>query len=172
MNNSGLYKKPLNEVREIKNLKEMLEQSCDLFGEKPAFFVHSHDNEKYLPVSYIQLKKDIDSLGTVLLDMGLKEKRIAVIGENRYEWAVTYLAVVNGVGVIVPIDKELPENEIESLIIRSEAEAVVFSGKMQSTFEKLAEKVDSVKRFISMDFKKTAERSIHTKKSLKKARNF
>jgi len=151
MSNLELYKQPLNETRAISNLKEMLEQSCSLFGEKPAFFVHSQNNEEYIPISYNQLKKDTDSFGTALLDKGLKGKRIAVIGENRYEWAVTYFAVVNGVGVIVPIDKELPENEIESLIVRSEAEAVVFSGKLQSAFENLAQKIESVKHYICMD---------------------
>jgi len=151
MSNLELYKDPLNETRTISNLKELLEQSCSLFGEKPAFLVHLQNNEEYTPVSYNQLKKDTDSFGTALLDKGLKGKRIAVIGENRYEWAVTYFAVVNGVGVIVPIDKELPENEIESLIIRSEAEAVVFSGKLQAAFENIAQKIESVKNYICMD---------------------
>ncbi len=59
--------------------------------------------------------------------MGLKGKCIAVIGENRYEWGVAYLAIVTGTGVVVPLDKALPENEIESLIIRSEVEAIFYS---------------------------------------------
>lgn len=168
MDNSKLYKRPLNKVREISNLKQMLEESCKQFGEKPAFLIHAEDDEKYLPVLYSQLKKDVDSLGTALLDKNLKGKRIAVIGENRYEWAVTYLAVVNGVGVIVPIDKELPENEIENLLTRSEAEAVIFSGKLQHIFENLVKRVDSAKIYICMDLEEDSNRISSYRKFIEK----
>jgi len=167
MYNLKLYKKPINKIRAISSLKEMLEQSCALFGEKPAFLVHSQEFEDYIPISYNQLKKDVDALGTALIDKGLKGKRIAVIGENRYEWAVTYLAVVNGVGVIVPIDKELPENEIENLLSKSEAEAVIFSGKLQSLFENIAEKIDSVKKYICMDLEEDKDRCYSYNKLVK-----
>ena len=70
------------------------------------------------------------NLGTKLIEMGLKGKSIAVIGENRYEWGVAYLAIVTGTGVVVPLDKALPENEIESLIIRSEVEAIFLFKKI------------------------------------------
>ena len=46
--------------------------------------------------------------------MGLKDKRIAVISENRYEWELAYLSSAAGTAVVVPLDKSLPENEIES----------------------------------------------------------
>ncbi|MGE5329340.1 MAG: AMP-dependent synthetase/ligase [Deltaproteobacteria bacterium] len=167
MNNLKLYKKPLNKVRPISNLKEMLVQSCTIFGEKPAFLVYSQEIENYMPVSYSQYGKDVNSLGTALLQSGLKGKRVAVIGENRYEWAVTYLAVVNGVGVIVPIDKELPENEIENLLIRSEAEAVIFSGKLQAVFDNIIQKVDSVKKYISMDLEDDKDNFYSYKKLVK-----
>lgn len=62
----------------------------------------------------------VDALGTALIDMGLKGKRIAVIGENRFEWEIAYLSVVCGTGIVVPLDKSLPENELKSLIDRSE----------------------------------------------------
>ena len=69
--------------------------------------------------------------------MGLKGKRIAVIGENRYEWEVAYLAICCGTGIVVPLDKALPANEIEGLIIRSEAEAIFYSEKYDDIMAKI-----------------------------------
>ena len=91
--------------------------------------------------------------------MELKNKRIAVIGENRYEWGVAYLAVVTGTGIVVPLDKALPENEIESLIIRSEVEAIFYSKKYDDIMAKIQEKGNTKLRYyISMDLKENTEK--------------
>lgn len=119
---------PLYSVRPIENLKDMLESSTRLYGDKAAFLVKKQGSDAYHPVTYRQFKQDVDAMGTALIELGLQGKRIALIGENRYEWAVTYLAVVNGTGIIVPLDKELPANEIENLLSRSRADAIFFSG--------------------------------------------
>ena len=69
--------------------------------------------------------------------MGFKGKRVALIGENRYEWVISYLAVTCGGMVIAPLDKALPDKEITSLIKRSEVDAVIYEKKHQELFEKL-----------------------------------
>jgi len=102
---------PLYDVRPINNLKEMLETSVSIYNEKAAFLVKQKGEDKYKPISFNQYRSDIYSLGTALISLGLKNEKIALIGENRYEWAVSYLSVINGTGIIVPLDKELPENE-------------------------------------------------------------
>ncbi len=140
----------LYEVREIKDLKDMLNQSAKLFADKNAFL----DNKApglLSGITYKQFKNDVDSLGTAFLSMGLKDGFIAVIGENRYEWCVTYLATVNGTGVIVPLDKELPEQDIENLLNRSEVSAVIFSKKYSRIMEKLSDRLQTVKYYINMD---------------------
>ncbi len=77
--------------------------------------------------------------GTAFLKMGLKGKRVAVIGENRYEWGLSYLAITCGTGIVVPLDKALPENEIKNLIERSEVEAICYSSKYDEIMKKLKE---------------------------------
>ena len=67
--------------------------------------------DKYEAYSFNRFVKDIKSLGTALCNMGLKDKRVVVIGENRYLWAVSYMAVVNGTGVVVPVDVQLNQND-------------------------------------------------------------
>ena len=96
---------------------------------------------KYVEKKYSQVVKDVKALATALLDMGFKGKRVALIGENRYEWVISYLAVTCGGMVIAPLDKALPDKEITSLIKRSEVDAVIYEKKHQELFEKL--KTDS-----------------------------
>ena len=129
--NSRKYKDVLYKMRYINDLRDMIYSSAELFGKKPAFLVKDVPGGPYRAISYIQLRNDINALGTKFIDMGLKGKKIALIGENSYKWVVTYLSVTNGTGVIVPLDKDLTEIEIGNLIKRSGAEAIVFSKKMK-----------------------------------------
>lgn len=142
---------PLYEVREIKDLKDMLRQSVEIYGKKNAFLVKRKGSEEYQGISFEQFKNDVEAFGTALINLGLKGKRIAVIGENRYEWAVTYLSVVNGVGTIVPLDKELPIAEIENLIKTSRTNAIVFSGKYQQDMINIQANIPELNVLINMD---------------------
>ena len=124
----------------FENLKEMIKNSAEKFGEESAFYRDGKGLEDSKKVTYKEFYHEINSLGTALVEMGLKGKRIAVIGENRYEWELSYLAVATGTGIIVPLDKALPENEIESLIIRSEVEAIFYSSKYDECMAKIQKK--------------------------------
>lgn len=141
----------LYEVRPIKDLRDMLNSSVELFGDKAAFLSKSKGRSDYAPISFKQYKSDVDAFGTALLDLGLKNGRIAIIGENRYEWSISYLSVVNGTGIVVPLDKELPENEIDNLIERSKADAIIYSENIKDKIEGLTQKSTSIRYFISMD---------------------
>jgi len=147
MRHSTLY-----DVRTVENLKEMLNQSATLYGDKAAFLINNKDGH-FDNISYSQFKQDVDSFGTALLSLGLKDKCIAVIGENRYEWCVTYLATICGTGIIVPIDRELPDMEIENILSRCNADAIIYSDKHNGCMNKLSETVPSVKYYINMDAK-------------------
>ncbi|PYG90318.1 long-chain acyl-CoA synthetase [Ruminiclostridium sufflavum DSM 19573] len=160
--------KPLYEVREISNLRDMLEQSANLYSDKPAFLVKEKGNQDYIPVSFRKYKSDIDALGTALISLGLKDKRIAIIGENRYEWSTSYLGVCNGTGIVVPLDRELPQNEIENCIQRSYSDAVIFSGSVSAKIEKIMKSADTCKYFINMDLEEDTGGQISYGKLLKK----
>ena len=142
---------PLYDVRKIKSIKDMLDSSTELYGDRTAFLYKPRGSDKYQSVTYRQFKEDVDALGTALIDMGLKGRRIAIISENRYEWAVSYMAVVNGTGIVVPLDKDLPENEIENLLIRAKANAVIFSGNLKDHILNISKRIDSIKHYIIMD---------------------
>lgn len=159
---------PLYDVRKITDLRDMLNTSVEIYGDRPAFFVKHKSGGNYEPISYKQFKHDVEALGTALAGLGLKGGRIAVIGENRYEWAVTYLAAVNGTGIIVPLDKDLPENEIENLLIRSEANAIIYSGHSREHVENISARLTSVNFYIDMDTTSDEGSSLSFKKLLEK----
>lgn len=145
----------VDRTRKYSNLKEMLNQTQESFGEKTAFYLDGDTIENSRKVTYNEFIKDINGLGTAMIEMGLKGKRIAVISENRYEWEVAYLAISCGTGVVVPLDKALQIEEIESLIIRSEVEAIFYSKKYDEFMNKIQKNGTSkLKYFISMDLEK------------------
>ncbi|MDR0424886.1 MAG: AMP-binding protein [Clostridiales Family XIII bacterium] len=127
------------DVRPITDVRQMLESSVELYGERTAFYVKDRNDLPYRPITYNQLKADVDALGTALAEKGLTGKRIAVIGENCYQWAVSYLAAVCGVGVAVPLDRELGPQEIEALVAESGAECAMFTKKYHDMFVKIRE---------------------------------
>ncbi len=122
------------------DLKDMLNQTGEVYGDRPAYILKTEKPGDFKEITHKQFREDINALGTSLIEMGLKNKRIAIISENRYEWELSYLAVASGVGVIVPLDKALPDNELESLILRSQVEAIIYSSKYDEIMNKLREK--------------------------------
>lgn len=149
--NSSRYKEEEYIHRPIKDLKDMINTSAVLYADRNAFLVKNAPGGSYVPIKFSQLKTDIDELGTALMDLGLSGKKVAVIGENRYEWVVTYLAVVNGIGVIVPLDRELPAQEVHNLLERSGVSAIVYSSKVGSIVEEAIRGIESIEYVISMD---------------------
>lgn len=115
--------------REFSNIKEVLDNSVKSYPENNAFIIKNKDKKTYTNITYQRLQNEINQLGTALLKIGLKGKRIAIIGKNRYEWAVSYYAIVNGLGIVIPLDKGLPKEEIELSLRRSKADAIIFEDK-------------------------------------------
>ena len=152
---------------EITDLKDMLKKSGQKYGKNIAYKIRKEEG-KYKTYTHEEVRKMIDGLGTSLIDMGLKDKRIAVIGENRFEWEIAYLSIVCGTGIVVPLDKSLPENELESLLKRSEVEAIICSGKYIETLKKVRNK--SLKYIISMDLEKTEDEIISQKELIEKGK--
>lgn len=149
--NSKKYKDTLYEFRYINDLKEMIDSAAELYVDEPAFMVKDVRGGEYRKISFKHFKADIDALGTKFIEMGLKDKKIAVIGENSYKWVVTYMATVNGTGVIVPLDKELPVKEIHHLLERAGVDAIVHSKKLTKNVKEAIEGIQGIQYRIAMD---------------------
>ncbi len=150
----AISRKKLYEIDRINNFRELIEHSYSLYPNKVAFtYKKSPKDTDYITQTYSNLRTDVINLGTTLLHKGLSKKRIAIIAPNRYEWCVSYLAVTCCDMIVVPLDKSLPDNEIESSIIRSNAEAVIFDKKYLNVFNNLkSNNSSSLKHYICMDF--------------------
>ena len=148
MKNKILYK-----AERFDNIRDIISNSVKLYPNNVAFKI-KHKNGKevsYTDITYTEFQNDINEFGTGLLKLGYKDKRVAVIGKNSYEWALTYYAVLNGLGVLVPLDKGLPEAEIELSLKRSKAEVIVFEKEFEESINRIIEsKSTNLKEAICM----------------------
>ena len=156
----------------VSDLRDMLNKTRELYGDRPGYKIKLEEG-KYQVYTHNEIRDMIDYLGTALINLGLKDKRIAVIGENRYEWELAYLSVVCGTGTVVPLDKSLPANELEELVERSEVEAIFYSKKYEEIVEKIkySEK-NKLKHLISMDSDIHKEGIYSQKELIEKGKEF
>lgn len=157
-----MKKRKFYDVEHINNMRELLNNTVDKYPQNIAYKFKKYRGKnkfEYVNKTYSEFKYDVEGLSTKLLNMGLEGKKIAVIGNNRYEWCTTYLAVTTGNMIIVPLDKALPENELESLLHRSEAEVVFCDGKYVEKIKKVKEQEESRLKYI-VSFDETEENEI------------
>ena len=130
------------EAQEFKNVKEIIYNSTKVYGDNIAFVIkHQLENKEvnYENITYKEMLQDINKLGTAFYDLNLKEKRVAIIGKNRYEWVIAHIANLLGGIVSIPLDKDLQYDELETSIIRSKADCIILD-------EKLIDKIDEIKQ--------------------------
>ena len=144
------------EPEKVENYRELLERVETRFRENIAYKYKKNAKDKeIIEKTYGEYVSDVKALGTSLLELGYEGKKIVIIGNNSYKWCTTYMAVATSNMVIVPIDKALPDNEIENLVIRSGAEVVFFDKKYKEVMLKLKEEEKSkVNTLILMDDEK------------------
>ncbi|MBN1776414.1 MAG: AMP-binding protein [Clostridiales bacterium] len=138
-------------IREFSDLREMIRQSVSLYGNLPAFRFREHPDGKVIKRTYREVGTDTDAFGSALLGLGLADEKIAIIGENSYRWAISHLAVVNGVGVSVPLDRLLKPEEILPLLERGKVSAVIFDKSFLDTMIEAAKQMPSIRAFVCMN---------------------
>ena len=133
-------------------IKEVYLRAMELY--KDRIFILDKQNpkdEKFIEYTYREFGDDVEALGTALTNKyNLKNERIVIIGENQYDWYVSYISLLIGAGLAVPVDKELPENEIENVVNRARATAVIYSPHIKDKIKVVADKIPAVKYFIQM----------------------
>lgn len=170
-NDEKIYSYPLHEAHRSKDLRELIERSANLYRDENAFLLKDpvalreldprsetainfkvNPDAEYRGLTYKQLNEDRKTLGSALLDLGLiKDDKVIILAETRYEWYVTYLATVCGLAVIVPMDKELPANEVENLINRSGANTIFYSSSQEDKLISIADSITQIKNLVAYD---------------------
>ena len=141
------------EASEYKTVKEIFDLSTTKFAEKEFIIEKFNPKGEFEYVSYSKFREDVISLGTALMKRYniASTDRIVIIGENTYFWYVSYMAALCGAGIAVPVDKELPSNELETVINRSKAKVVIYSTKEKDSIKKIEGTTNTVKYFIQMN---------------------
>lgn len=133
----------------VTDLKDMLNYSADHHPELPLFMQKYDPNMPFREISFRQVREDVNAIGTSLLDLGLEDRHIGLIGRNSSEWGESYLAIVGGVGVVVPLDRELNESELHQLTIKGELEAVItINNKYYKLFKNIMAAGDTQLRYV------------------------
>ena len=145
------------EFIDFQNVREIMKYTVDNYPDNIAFTIKNKKDKEisYRKITYTELSEEINSFGTALLHLGLKNKRIAIIGKNRYEWILSYITTLDGVGIAVPLDKGLPEQEIITSLQRTKADVIIFEENMIDLMQKIKnEKNTNLSTYILMDNKK------------------
>lgn len=168
----GIYKYPLMDLRQVRDLREMLNTSEELYGERAAFLIKDpvalrevepkseaalaykpNPNDEYRSISFKQYASDVRAFGSYLKSLGIQsDDKVAIVAETRYEWYVSYLATVNGLAIVVPLDKNLGPAEILNNLERAQCNTVIYSKATADKVEANLGEIDFVKNFINMDY--------------------
>ena len=142
---------PYEDMTHYKTVKEFFLNSVEKYPEEDCILEKPDHKTPYKITTYKEFKEDVFGLGTALTSvLNLKDKRVVIVGETQYGWYVSYMAMLCGVGIAVPTDRELPVNELENIIKRSKATAVIYSSKKANDIREIKEKVPEVEYFIEM----------------------
>ena len=134
------------------NVKEIFINSSKEYTDRTFLLEKFNTKEEWTEITYNRFKNEVIGFGTALTrKLNLKDTRVVIIGENTYHWYLSYMTMLCGAGIAVPVDKELPENEIENVIKRAKASAVIFSTKKADVIKKVSENLPAVKYFIQMN---------------------
>lgn len=142
----------MREVKELDTLKDIINIQCVKFQDKVAFKEKNAASTEYFDITYKQVREDVNGLGTAMMKkLNLTGEKIAVIGENSYRWYVTYMAVACGVGIIVPLDKELKKDEILNLVLRSGSKCIVYSSRKKDIINSIRDELPEDMIYIDMN---------------------
>lgn len=134
----------------IKDLRDLFRTDAELYGDKVAYTFFDRQRNKQT-WTFSQLYENMNCVGAALYKLGLKEKRVAITGDQHPAWFCTFISVINGGGVSVPIDKDLHEDQLISFVNWSRAEAVAYTSCFNGRMSALADKMETVKYLFCLE---------------------
>lgn len=150
-NSKKKREEPYEDRTHYKTVKEFFTKSIEKYPQNSCILEKPNHKEPYRTYTYEEFGNDVMALGTALTQLlKLKDKRVIIIGETQYGWYVSYMAMLCGVGIAVPTDRELPDNELENIVKRSRASAIIYSPKKEESIKKIKENIPEVEYFIEM----------------------
>ena len=145
------YRK-LYDAEKFDTIRDYINSAIKKYPNNNAFIIKNKNGKEisYTNVTYTMFGNDLKAFGTSLINRGLEGKKIAIIGKNRYEWILSFVATLCGVGITVPLDKGLPSQEIELSLKRAKVDAVIFEDEYSEIMKDI-QKDTNIKEFICMN---------------------
>ena len=140
---------PYYDVRPCTDMRNLIDESARLFGDRPC--IKYKEKNEVKTVTYAEFKAEVDAFGTALYSLGIGKSKIAIIGENSYQWILSYLTVLNSDGVVVPVDKDLPNADTAYILNHAECEAVIYSNAVADKIGAIKSELPNLKVFIRMN---------------------
>ena len=148
-----MRKLKIREEERFDTIREYINRAFKKYSNNKAFIIKEKIEKQvnYKNITYKEFEEEVKCLGTGLIDMGFENKRIAIIGKNSYEWVLSYITILMGVGITVPLDKGLQKDEIILSLKRSKAEVIIYDEKLKEIIEEIKNNNETnVKTFICM----------------------
>lgn len=152
----GIYLKAyrkLYDAEKFDTVREYINNAIKKFPNNNAFILKNKNGKEvsYTNITYSKFGEDIKAFGTALISHGLENKRIAIIGKNRYEWAIAFVSTLCGIGITVPLDKGLPEQEIILSLERAKVDAIVFEAEYSEIILNIQKTNNNITEYICMN---------------------
>lgn len=142
---------PLYEPTVFEDFRVMTENAAKKFSDRVAFSYKNNPKDKdTVKVTYTEVRDYIRQMGTELIYMGLSDKHVALIGESSYKWISSYFCLMSIGSVVVPIDKDLPADEIAELIDFADCEYIIYSRTVEDKLKSILDRIPKVKTLICM----------------------
>lgn len=144
---------PIYKTTFIDDMRSLVEEAAQNFPDRIAIsYKENYWDKEVRKVTFSQWRDDVRNLGTALISAGLREEKIAIIGENSYGWCCSFFAVMAIGSVTVPVDKELPLDDIDGIITTTGCKAVIFGKTSEAKIKELLQKesLKSVELLVSV----------------------
>ena len=144
---------PIYKTTFIDDMRSLVEEAAQNFSDSTAIsYKENHYDKEVCKVSFTQWRDDVRHLGTALISNALREEKIAIVGENSYGWCCSFFAVMAIGSVTVPVDKELPTEDIDGIITTTSCKALIYGKTAESKIQELLRsgKLTTVEMLISV----------------------
>ena len=142
---------PVYTAEKFTDLRDLVVRTCDKYSELDAFIFRRSPKLSEVHRSFFEYGHDIKGLATYILNSKHAGDRLAVVGENAYEWFVSYNAILSSGAVGVPLDRMLPEEELIQLLVRSKSKMIFYHHKHHKMMLSIAQKIKSGELDIPLD---------------------
>lgn len=141
---------PLNQISHQRDFRELLHHAKDVYDGRDIFRLRTPEGGM-VGIGHDRFMHDLTAFGNALVSLGLVRRHIAVIGPTSYEWLLSYYTILCGLGVVVPIDKELPDDEIANILLDSGASCLIYSHEYADTVQNIRGGLGAVQYYIDMN---------------------